>query len=279
ARHDDECVAAAELEHGLLNFAPGHARDRAPRFFASSERHRLHAKIDNYLFGLARFDEQRLKNSLWKTGAAEDVFNCERALRNVRGMLEQTDISRHQRRRGETEDLPEWKIPRHDREHGPEWLITNEAPRRLRLHRFVFQKTFGILRVESTTARAFLDLGDRIAQELPHFHRDDAREFFFLLFEQRCHRDHQERSLLEWFAAPFREGVDGALQASLDFGRVVRCKVFQLLARCRIDRRNRHCRSYSRSPFGIKMRSSKSNDHCTSRARIAAGIAPCKIVA
>ena len=36
--------------------------------------------------------------------------------------------------------------------------------------------------------------------------------------------------------------------------------------------------TYKRRPFGIKTRSSKSKNHCTSNARTAAGIAPSKIV-
>ena len=36
--------------------------------------------------------------------------------------------------------------------------------------------------------------------------------------------------------------------------------------------------AHSRKPFGIKTRSSRSNDHCTNNASTAAGIAPSKIV-
>src|SRR5947207_2590111 len=69
-----------------------------------------------------------------------------------------------------------------------------------------------------------------------------------------------------------------ARESLLDLVVVESGKFFQLFARGRVDRRDCHYRSYSRRPFGIKTRSSKSKSHCTSSARIAAGIAPCKIV-
>ena len=54
ARHDDERIAAAELEHALFDFARGRARDRAARFLAAGERDRFHARIDNHFFDLLR---------------------------------------------------------------------------------------------------------------------------------------------------------------------------------------------------------------------------------
>ena len=224
------------------------------------------------------FDEQRLKNAFVKTGAAKDFFDRERALRNVGRVFEQADVSGHQRRRRKTEHLPERKIPRHDGEDWSERLITNETSRRAGLRRLVFQKSFCVLGVESATARAFLDFFNGSAQELSHFERDDAREFVFLLFEQRGGRCHELRAFCKRFASMMRERLFGALETLLDFVIAESGKFFQLFAGCRIDRRDCHCRSYNRRPFGIKTRSSKSKSHCTSSASTAAGMAPCKIV-
>src|ERR1700681_2225788 len=50
ARHDDERVAAAELEHSFFDFARGCAGDSAARFLAAAKRDRFPLSIDNYLF-------------------------------------------------------------------------------------------------------------------------------------------------------------------------------------------------------------------------------------
>src|ERR1700676_4110018 len=75
ARHDDERVAAAELEHSFFDFTRGDARDCASRALASGKRYRFHPWIDNYFFHLLRFDEQRLKNPFVETGATKDLFD------------------------------------------------------------------------------------------------------------------------------------------------------------------------------------------------------------
>src|SRR5436190_19352745 len=50
AWHDDERVAAAELEHALLNFPGRRDAYRATGFFAASERHGFNSRIDNQSF-------------------------------------------------------------------------------------------------------------------------------------------------------------------------------------------------------------------------------------
>jgi len=94
ARHHDQGIAAAELEHALFDLARGSARHCAPGFFAARQRHRFNAWIDNYFFHLIRLDEQRLKNTVVESDAAKDFFNGQRALRNIRRVLQQSDVAR-----------------------------------------------------------------------------------------------------------------------------------------------------------------------------------------
>src|ERR1700736_1620721 len=77
ARHDDERVAAAELEHSFFDFARGRARDGASREIASGKDHRFRPWVENQVLTLLRFDKQRLKNAFVKTGAAENLFDRE----------------------------------------------------------------------------------------------------------------------------------------------------------------------------------------------------------
>src|ERR1700676_3194906 len=82
ARHDDERVAAAELEDSFFDFARGCAGDSAAGFLAACKGDRFRAWIDNYFFHLLCLDEQRLKYAFVKTGAAKDLFDRECALRH-----------------------------------------------------------------------------------------------------------------------------------------------------------------------------------------------------
>ena len=53
ARHDDERIAAAQLEHRLLDVPSGRRRDAGSRGFAAGERHRGDALVADERFDLA----------------------------------------------------------------------------------------------------------------------------------------------------------------------------------------------------------------------------------
>ena len=110
------------------------ARDFAAGTIASGQCHRLDARIFDHRPRLIGLNEQCLENAFIKAGTPEDILNRQRTLRHIGSMFEQANISRHQSRRGETEDLPERKIPRHDGEDWSKRLITNETAGGARLH-------------------------------------------------------------------------------------------------------------------------------------------------
>ena len=91
-------------------------------------------------------------SSVWNTPSGnparrEDFLDCESALRDVRCVLEQSDVAGHQRRRGETEHLPERKIPRHDRQHDAQRLESDPRLPVFDFHRLVGEEPPGVLRV------------------------------------------------------------------------------------------------------------------------------------
>jgi hypothetical protein len=68
-----------------------------------------------------------LKDAVGSAGTPEHILDGEGALRNVRRVLEKPDIPGHERRRRESKDLPEGKIPWHDRQDDAERLVEHEA--------------------------------------------------------------------------------------------------------------------------------------------------------
>ena len=95
ARHDDERVAASELKHALLDFTRGHTANDAAGSLAAGQRHCLDSWIDNYFLGLLGFHEQRLKSAFVEAGATKDLLDGQRALWDVRGVLEDPDVAGH----------------------------------------------------------------------------------------------------------------------------------------------------------------------------------------
>ena len=90
ARHDDERIAAAQLEHRLLDAArPARAATLAaggslPVSVTAATRGSSMTRATR-----STSMSRRLKRALGKAGAPEDVLDRQRALRHVRGVLEQ----------------------------------------------------------------------------------------------------------------------------------------------------------------------------------------------
>ena len=118
--HDDEGVAAAEFEHGLLDEPAGLGGDGAAGGLAAGEGDGGDALVGEDHLDLAGLDQQRLEGAAGKAGAAHQRFDGEGALGHIGGVLEQADVARHQRGREEAEDLPEGEVPGHDGEHDAE---------------------------------------------------------------------------------------------------------------------------------------------------------------
>ena len=96
----------------------------------SGERGTRDALVTQDLLDVARTDQQRLEHVGGEAGLLEQLLHVERRLRHVAGVLEQPDVARHQRRRGEAHRLPEREVPRHDRQDDADRLIGDEGLRR-----------------------------------------------------------------------------------------------------------------------------------------------------
>ena len=86
--HDHKRIAAAELEYALLDSLCRGASDARARGLASGQSRRLHAIIVDDLLNLLGRDQQRLKFAVRKSGVAKNGLDGNRALRNIRCVLE-----------------------------------------------------------------------------------------------------------------------------------------------------------------------------------------------
>ena len=130
-------VAAAELEHRLLDHAAGLGRHRLAGGDAAGERHGSDLRpLDDAGDAVAR-NQQRREQARRQPGVGEEPLDRERAAGDVGGVLENDAVAGHERRRRGAEDLPEREVPRHHGEQHAQRLVGDEALPRLRRHLLV----------------------------------------------------------------------------------------------------------------------------------------------
>src|SRR5579859_2030125 len=110
-------------------------------------------------------------------------------------MLEQPDVPGHERRCREAEDLPEWKIPWHDRQNRPERLIVHIAAGGVGCDWLVGKELRGMLDIISTCQCAFGGLLNRRSEWLAHLSGHDPAKDFALRFQYLGGAGHQPGTL------------------------------------------------------------------------------------
>ncbi len=180
AGHDDEWIAAAELQHRFLDLPCRRAAHGAARGVAPGQGDRSDPGIFNDALNPLGVDEQRLKAAFGKAGPAEDLFDGQGALRDVGRMLEQSHVARGQRGSGEPEDLPEGEVPRHHGEDRPDRLVDDQAAIGAGLDHFVGQEALGVLGIIAAAPGALHRLVHRRLQGLAHLQHHQLAEPLFL---------------------------------------------------------------------------------------------------
>ena len=89
-------------------------------------------------------------------------------------MLQDPDVAGHERWCRKPKNLPERKIPRHDRQHDTKRLKGHPTSSTLHLRRLVGEEFFGILGVVGARCCTFLRLGRRSLEWLPHLDRHQS---------------------------------------------------------------------------------------------------------
>ena len=149
---DEVGVAAAQLQHRLLQGAAGSRGHVASGRRAAGQGHRPHLRrIDDLAHARGR-DEEDLEGAVAGRRGGPDVLDGERAAGHVGGVLEQADVAGHEGRGREAEDLPEGKVPRHHGQHGAEGVVAHVAAPGLRRH-LLEGEVFGRARARSDRNR------------------------------------------------------------------------------------------------------------------------------
>ena len=182
ARHYDECIAAAEFQHCLLDLLTRGCCHAAAGANTAGDRDCCDPFISDETIYPIRADQQRLKRTLRKTGATEDIFDCQSTLRHIRCVLKQANITRHQPWCRETEHLPERKVPGHNRQHRAKGLVANKASSRVGAGRIISQEICRILCVVAACActlfRFLYGCAQRLALPYQMFLSDEFIERF-----------------------------------------------------------------------------------------------------
>ena len=201
----DERIAAAQLEHALLEVTPGLRGHRGPRSLAPGEGHGPHARVRDHARDGLGADQQGTEDAVGKSGIAEYFLDLQGAARHVGGMLQQTGVAGHQRRRSEPEHLPEREVPGHHGEDRPERIEPHEAARGVALVGLVGEKIGGALGVVVAGPRTLLRLGFALRERLPHLERHGTGVRALALAQQPRGAAHQPRPLPEVAAPPVGE--------------------------------------------------------------------------
>ena len=160
-------------------------------------------------------------------------------------MFQHGGVAGHQAGRGETKDLPEWKIPWHDRQHDSQRVEGDETLDRIRLRPLLRKEALGVFRVIVAVERAFLDFGDPLLYRLTHLLRHQARVAARAGAKNIGGSAHQGRALGEWSPTPFEEGFVRFCDGLLDRRGRHFLIGFQHLAGSRVDGLHRHVSSSS----------------------------------
>ena len=163
-------------------------------------------------------DQKGLEGAFGKSRTRKNFLDLERALGNIRCMFEQPDIARHQRGRDKTEDLPEGKIPRHDRENRTKRLIMDVALRGRSLNCFIGQKALCVLCIVAAGPCAFNRLLNCRTQRLPHFHRHQPPKLFFLALQNFSRVHHPASTLGEGEPLKTWENPSGTANLRIHLG-------------------------------------------------------------
>ena len=153
------------------------------RALAPRQRGGFYTRISHDFPHFARTNQQSLEDALGKSRAQQDIFDQQRRLRHIRGVLQQPHVSGHQRGTDKTKNLPERIVPGHHCQNRAEGKIAHETFAARNVGDLVGEEFFRVLGVVAADPGAFGRFIDRRAIGLAHLDGHHAAEFFFVRFQ------------------------------------------------------------------------------------------------
>jgi len=155
-------------------------------------------------------------------------------------MLEQPNIARHQGGGGETEDLPEGKVPGHDRQHRTQREMANVASALVGRHLLVGQILLGVLGVMAANPGALLRLAGGGLLGFAHLQSHQAAPALRFGLENFGRSPHLLRPIGKAGVAVLAKSGDGELQPRFHLGRAELIEGLKRLTGGWIDGGDRH---------------------------------------
>jgi len=166
---DEIGIRATEFEDGLLDRMPRGAGDCAPCAGAAREGGSSNMSVFDNACDLRDIDEEVAKEVFRKPSVAKEGFDGERAAGDIGRVFEDASVAEHEGRGGETEHLPEGKIPWHDSEYDADGSVRDVAVRGVGGDGLGFEKCLGVLGIVITDPGAFVDLRSTGGDGFAHF--------------------------------------------------------------------------------------------------------------
>ncbi len=113
----------------------------------------------------------------------ENLFDRERAARDVGGVLQHAGVAGHERGRGKPVHLPKREVPRHHREDDAERLERDVRPGGLGLDHIRCEIRLGVLGVVVANPGTLLRFGDTLLEWLAHLQGHELRQLVLALSE------------------------------------------------------------------------------------------------
>ncbi len=172
--HDDERVAAAELEHAGLDVLPGAGADLAAGGLAAGEGDGAHAVVVDHAPRSPRADQQRLEHALGKPARASTSSIAIATCGTFEACLSSPVLPAMSAGHGKRKHLPVGEVPRHDRQDRAQRLVAGEDAGVLRTRRSGFghsssaRSLGGVVGVPAAAEGALGHLGLRRDEGLAH---------------------------------------------------------------------------------------------------------------
>jgi len=162
------------------------------------------AVLDQRLHLAAR-QQQSAEQVGRETRLMKNLLDRQRAAGDVAGVLEQCGVAGHQRRRGETERLPEGEIPWHHRQQDADRVEGDERFRPADVHRLPGEIFLRALGEPVALDGALLDFGAAVGQCLAHLLGHQRRKIVAPPAQHRARFAHQRGAIRKGHLPPIQE--------------------------------------------------------------------------